>query len=80
MQHQTNPSFASNAEANGPLSSNERIASLDVIRGVAILGILVMNALSFGLDRAAYFNVSADGIRQPIDWVVGIFTMVFFDQ
>lgn len=64
----------------GPISQNERIASLDVIRGVAILGILVMNALSFGLDRAAYVNVSAGGVSQPLDWVIGITTMVFVDQ
>lgn len=39
-----------------------------------------MNALAFGLDRAAYLNVSADGIGQPFDWVVGVLTMVFIDQ
>lgn len=54
--------------------------SLDVIRGVAVLGILTMNALSFGLDQAGYFNVSADGISQPFDWVIGMITMIFFDQ
>jgi len=45
-----------------------------------ILGILVMNALSFGLDQAGYFNVSADGTSHPVDWVIGVITMVFFDQ
>lgn len=64
----------------GPISPSERIASLDVIRGVAILGILVMNALSFGLDQAAYFNVPAGGTSQPVDWFIGFITMVFFDQ
>ncbi len=39
-----------------------------------------MNALAFGLDRAAYSNVSADGIGQPFDWVVGVLTMIFIDQ
>ena len=39
-----------------------------------------MNALSFGLVSAAYFNVSADGIAQPFDWVVGVLTMLFVDQ
>jgi uncharacterized protein len=63
-----------------PVAGSERIASLDTIRGVAILGILPMNALSFGLDPAAYSNVSADGIGQPFDWVVGVLTMVFIDQ
>ena len=51
----------------GPTSSAERIVSLDLFRGVAIFVILVMNALSFGLDQAGYFNVSDVGIRQPFD-------------
>ena len=66
--------------APGPISSSERITSLDAIRGVATLGILPMNALSFGLVAAAYSNVSADGIDQQFDWVVGVLTMVFIDQ
>ena len=74
------PDDQTSVGVSGPIAQSERIASLDVIRGVAILGILVMNALSFGLDRAAYFNVSAGGVSQPIDWVIGITTMVFFDQ
>jgi uncharacterized protein len=65
---------------SGPVTKAERITSLDTIRGVAVLGILPMNALVFGLDRAAYFNVSADGIGQPLDWVVGLLTMIFIDQ
>ena len=73
----TNPTAPS---ASGPVTGAERITSLDAIRGVAILGILPMNALTFGLDRAGYFNVSADGIGQPLDWIIGVFTMVFIDQ
>lgn len=64
----------------GPVAGPERIGSLDAIRGIAILGILPMNALAFGLDQAAYANVSADGIGQPLDWVMGVLTMVFIDQ
>jgi len=66
--------------ASGPVSSAERITSLDTIRGVAILGILPMNALAFGLDQAAYANVSADGVAGPLDWIIGVATMVFVDQ
>ena len=66
--------------ASGPVSSAERITSLDMIRGVAILGILPMNALAFGLDQAAYANVSADGVAGPLDWIIGVLTMVFVDQ
>lgn len=45
-----------------------------------MLGILPMNALAFGLASAAYFNVSAGGIRQPFDWAVGVATMIFVNQ
>ena len=68
------------ADASGPISTGQRITSLDTIRGIAMLAILPMNALSFGLEGAGYSNVSADGIRQPFDWVVGIATMLFVDQ
>ncbi len=66
--------------SGGPVSGAERITSLDALRGVATLGILPMNALSFGLVFAAYRNVSADGIQQPFDWVVGVLTLIFVDQ
>lgn len=58
----------------------ERITSLDAIRGIAALGILPMNALSFGLTKAAYLNITAGGIHQPLDWIIGILTMTFIDQ
>ena len=66
--------------ASSPVAGAERISSLDTIRGVAILGILCMNSLAFGLHRSGYSNVSADGIGQPLDWVIGVLTMVFVDQ
>lgn len=66
--------------ASGPVSASARITSLDAIRGIALLGILPMNALYFGLDPAAYFNVSADGVEQPFDWMIGVLTMLFVDQ
>ena len=71
----------STPQSRGPTSEAERIASLDTIRGVAVLGILLMNSLAFGaLADAAYSNVSAGGIGQPLDWAIGIFMMVFVDQ
>ena len=73
-------SHPAKAEASGPISTAERITSLDAIRGIATLGILPMNALAFGLAAAAYFNVSADGVRQPLDWVLGALTMIFVER
>ena len=39
-----------------PTGESDRIASLDVIRGFALLGILLLNVLGFGLLSAGYFN------------------------
>jgi uncharacterized protein len=39
-----------------------RINQLDVMRGFALLGILIMNIISFGLPEAHYFNPHAEGV------------------
>ena len=41
--------------AQTPIAGADRIHQLDVLRGVALLGILVMNMISFGLPGALYF-------------------------
>jgi uncharacterized protein len=64
----------------GPITVTQRITSLDAIRGIAILGILPMNALIFGLDNAAYNNLSADGLDTFLDWAIGVLTLLFIDQ
>ena len=40
----------------GSTTQAERIVALDVLRGFALLGILVMNIQSFGMTYAAYGN------------------------
>lgn len=40
---------------------SKRIVSLDILRGVAVLGILVMNIQSFSMPSAAYINPTAYG-------------------
>ena len=51
------------------LSKNERIVSLDMLRGFALLGILLVNILSFGAISAMIFNPSL-GFSLPTDiWV-----------
>lgn len=40
-----------------PIAQSERIQSIDVLRGMALLGILLMNILEFGLPGAAYDNL-----------------------
>ena len=65
---------------SGPLRETGRITSLDLIRGVAVLGILLMNAVSFRFGHGPYFNLSAGGSESWLDWTVGIFGEVFVDQ
>lgn len=51
-----------------------RLASLDVIRGFAMLGILIMNVQSFSMPSAAYLNPRAYGDLNGINefiWSVG---------
>ena len=43
----------------GPVTRAERIDSIDVLRGFALLGILVMNIQSFAMIGAAYMNPMA---------------------
>ena len=42
-----------------PVRQSERIVSLDVIRGVAVLGILLLNIQAFSMIGAAYMNPTA---------------------
>ena len=65
---------------SGPVRESGRITSLDLIRGVAVLAILLMNAVYFKLGSAPYFNLSAGGSETWLDWSVGIFGEVFVDQ
>ena len=65
---------------SGPVRESARITSLDLIRGVAVLGILLMNAVNFRLGDAPYFNLSAGGSETWLDWTVGIFGEIFVDQ
>jgi len=57
----TEPAEPKKVPANGPVTDASRIASLDVLRGFAVLGILVMNIQSFSMIGAAYMNPLAYG-------------------
>ena len=57
--------------------SGERIESIDVLRGVAVLGILLMNIVSMGLPFAAYDDPTIIGNRGPIDyWTWAVATVL----
>lgn len=71
---------SSQTPAPGPVGESARITSLDLIRGIAVLGILLMNAVAFKFGTASYFNLSLKGSEMWLDWVVGMFGEVFIDQ
>ena len=62
------------------LPSPQRITHLDTIRGVAVMGILIMNAVSFFFVGTAYFDISSPENKTILDWLVGGFGEVFADQ
>jgi uncharacterized protein len=56
-----------------------RIHTLDTVRGVAVMGILLLNIVSFGLPEAAYMNPRAYGGWHGVDLGVYLFNFVVFD-
>lgn len=60
-------------------ASTPRLASLDVVRGVAVLGILLLNIVSFGLPQAAYLNPRAHGGWHGADLAAWAINFVLFD-
>ena len=68
------------AASGGPVQESSRITSLDLIRGVAVLGILLMNVVSFKYGQVAYWNLSAGGSETWLDWAVGVFGEIFIEQ
>ena len=68
------------ASVLSPTLINERIQSLDIIRGIAILGILIMNIQSFSMPGSAYSNPMAFGDLNGINKWVWILSHVFTDM
>lgn len=60
--------------------SQTRIISLDVIRGTAILGILLMNIQSFSMPGQAYLNPMAYGNMTGLDRWVWVLSHLLADQ
>ncbi len=63
-----------------PTQAASRILSLDVLRGFALLGILIMNMISFSMPGANYLNPMAEGpLSGPDEWSF-IFSQLFANQ
>src|SRR5438445_2514093 len=64
----------------GAVPEADRIQSIDVLRGFALLGILVMNIQSFSMILAAYENPTAYGNLEGANYWVWFFSHVLADQ
>lgn len=58
---------------------NGRITALDGLRGVGVMGILLMNVVAFAMPFAAYTNPAAFGGMAPADLVVWAIELVLID-
>ena len=63
----------------GAVTEPGRIAALDIVRGVAVMGILAMNIVAFAMPFQAYNNPTAYGMEGPADLVSWVFSFIFVD-
>jgi uncharacterized protein len=62
-----------------PSPAHERIEALDVLRGVAVLGIFAMNVTAFAMPRAVYSNPAALGELAGADLTAWLATHIFVE-
>src|SRR5262245_35508022 len=62
-----------------PTALEDRIETLDIVRGFALFGILLMNIVAMGLPFGAYFNPAAMGPPTQADFTAWFITNTFFE-
>ena len=66
------------AETARPVASAERIKTIDIVRGVALLGILLMNIHGFGMDGSIFYSIIR-GPHDTADFRIRAIIKSFFD-
>ena len=64
----------------GPVAETARIDAIDVLRGVALLGILVINIQLFAMPQVAYFNPTTYGDLKGANLYVWLAGRMLADQ
>ena len=62
-----------------PAEAQSRLVTLDIVRGVAVMGILAMNIVGFAMPLPAYFSPLAATARDALDGVVYALNFIFID-
>ncbi|MEM9838828.1 MAG: DUF418 domain-containing protein [Pseudomonadota bacterium] len=62
-----------------PIGNTDRISGLDVARGFALLGILIMNSTGMALYDSAFFNYQADGGTGILNFISWASIAVYFE-
>lgn len=62
-----------------PTARAERIDTLDIVRGFALFGILLLNIVGMGLAQQAYFNPAAMGMPSDAEVTTWFITHTFFE-
>jgi uncharacterized protein len=74
------PSHPQVAMTPQPIGEKERIFSIDVLRGLAVLCILPMNIQSFSMVREAYWNPSLHGALKGANYWIWFLSSLLTDQ
>ncbi|MEO5866318.1 MAG: DUF418 domain-containing protein [Sphingomonas sp.] len=62
-----------------PATANSRLATLDAVRGVAVLGILLLNIIDFAMPSYAYVDPHYYGGATGANWAAWAINYVLFD-
>lgn len=67
------------ADEGSSAAAGRRIQTLDIVRGVAVMGILAMNIIAFSMPVEAYVNPRAYGLESAADLWSWIVSFIFID-